>query len=211
MGFIFSKFRENKSTFEVLEQLDLQITSLSNFKACTEVKEKKVVGYLVTYSIVIYLVLAMVVYFKLFPAAVTRQEQLMLLQPLLGFPGLIWGIKKFLTWWYHRKVKKDDMKLEQLKEKKTKILEEVMEKETYKVAKLILDKFGQTQSGVSPATSLKVKGADRQAGGGGHGDAAHLRRYVWYVLCTLVYYDCMSQTRCHTTSWPQHLPASHHE
>jgi len=176
MGFILSKFRKKKSTLEVLEQLELEITSISKFKASTVVWQKKVVGYLVTYSIVVYLLLAMLVYFKLFPAAVNRQEQLLLLLPFLVFPGLIWGLRKFLTWWYHRKVRRDDLKLERLKEKKTKILDEVMEKETYRVAKQILDKFGQAHPGVR--TAVPPAGVVRQAAaaGGGHSDQAQLRR-----------------------------------
>ena len=126
--------------------------------------QKKVVGYLVTYSMVVYLLLVLLVYFKLFPASVTRQEQFLLLLPFLVFPGLIWGLRKFLTWWYRRKVSRDDMKLEQLKEKKTKILDEVMEKETYKVAKVILDKFS------------RVKADGSAEGGGGHANDAQLKR-----------------------------------
>ena len=175
MGFILSKFRKKKSTFEVLEQLDSEISSISKFKANTVVWQKKVVGYLVTYSIVIYLLLAMLVYFKLFPAAVSRQEQSLLLLPFLVFPGLIWGLRKLLTWWYHRKVKRDNLKLEQLKEKKTRILDEVKEKETYKVAKQILDKFGQNQPVVRPPLLAGV-GMQASGGVGGHVDAAQLRR-----------------------------------
>jgi len=168
MGFVFSKFGNKKSTLELLEQLELEITNISYFKASTELWQKKVVGYLVTYSMVVYLLLALLVYFKLFPAAVTRQEQFLLLLPFLVFPGLIWGLRKFLTWWYRRKVSRDDMKLEQLKEKKTKILDEVMEKETYKVAKVILDKFSHTKPGVKPATPLES--------GGRHTNDAQLKR-----------------------------------
>jgi len=165
MGFVFSKFGKKKSTLELLEQLELEITNIRYFKASTELWQKKVVGYLVTYSMVVYLLLALLVYFKLFPAAVTRQEQFLLLLPFLVFPGLIWGLRKFLTWWYRRKVKRDDMKLEQLKEKKTKILDEVMEKETYQVAKGILDKFSQ---GENPAAPVKA--------GRGHANDAQLKR-----------------------------------
>jgi len=70
------------------------------------------------------------------------------------------------------------MKLQQLKEKKTKILDEVMEKETYKVAKQILDKFGMNQpSVVRPSVPLGA-GLSRQqpAGGPGHVDTSQLRR-----------------------------------
>jgi len=178
MGFILSKFRKKKSTYEVLESLEAEITSISKFKASTVVWQKKVVGYLVTYSIVIYLLLAMLVYFKLFPAARDKKEQLLLLLPFLVFPGLIWALRRLLTWWYHRKVRRDETKLQLLKEKKSKILDEVMEKETYKVAKQILDKFGQNQPAAAARPSLPLAGVPRQqpAGGAGQVDSQLRRR-----------------------------------
>lgn len=56
----------------------------------------------------------------------------------------IYVIKRFLTWYYSRKIRKNHLKLLKLKEEKKKILEKVEETETYKVAKQILDKFGDT-------------------------------------------------------------------
>ena len=158
MGSAFSRLRRPKTKFEVLEQIDSQITSLNNVKTSTVLRQKKVVRFLITYSCVLYLMLAILVYFKLFPVAVTRQEQLLLIIPFIVFPGLIWGIKRFLSWWYQRKVMRDNIKLELLKERKTKLLEEVMENETYKVAMQILEKFGKLQPGPSP----KVEG-DRES------------------------------------------------
>ena len=48
----------------------------------------------------------------------------------------------------HRKIINNEKKLELLKQRKLKILDEVMEKETYKVAKEILDRFGDKSQGV---------------------------------------------------------------
>ena len=98
-----------------------------------------------TYSIVIYLLLAIFAYFKLFPAVRDNKERLFLILPFLIFPFLIWGLRRLLTWWYHRKIIRDEKKLQLLKERKVKILDEVMEKETYKVAKQILDKFAPSR------------------------------------------------------------------
>ena len=54
-------------------------------------------------------------------------------------------IKRFLTWWYHRKIKNNEVALDKLKKQKTKILDEIMETETYKVAKELLDEFASDQ------------------------------------------------------------------
>ena len=85
------------------------------------------------------------------------------------------------------------MKLQQLKEKKTKILDEVMEKETYKVAKQILDKFGSNQpSVVRPSVPLGA-GLNRQqpTGRAGHVDTSQIRRYG-YTLLNLQFYQTLS-------------------
>ena len=62
---------------------------------------------------------------------------------LFSFSFLL--IKRILTWWYHRKIRKNEVQLEDLKKKKAKILDEVMETETYKVAKEILEKYAPEQ------------------------------------------------------------------
>jgi len=56
-------------------------------------------------------------------------------------------IKNSLTWWYHRKIKRNEVKAEKLKKDKVSLLEKVMETETYKVAKEILDKYGSEMPG----------------------------------------------------------------
>jgi len=141
MGWVLSKLWRKKSTLEELEALESKLENLSKSKTDTVAWQKKVLGYLVTYSIVFYLIAAVIVYFKFFPEARTRNEQLFLLLPFLVTPMIIFLLRKVLTWWYHRKVGKGDQQLAKLRERKVKILDEVMEKETYKVAKQILDKY----------------------------------------------------------------------
>lgn len=62
-------------------------------------------------------------------------------------------MKRILTWYYNRKLRKNEQKLVKLKEEKSKILDEIMEKETYKVAKKILEKFGN-ESKKNPSLEL---------------------------------------------------------
>jgi len=145
MGWILSKFRRKKSTLEELEKIETELNSLGKLKTETLVWQKKVLGHLVTYSILAYLIAALVVYFRLLPSARDRKDQLVLFLPFLVTPLLIYILRRCLTWWYHRKVAKGDGKLATLREKKAKILDEVMEKETYKVAKQILDKFAPSR------------------------------------------------------------------
>jgi len=161
---------------EVLTKLESDIRSIVEFKASTAQTQKKVVGHLVTYSIVIYLLVAIFAYFKLFPAARTTKDQLLLLLPFLVAPLLIWGLRRLLTWWYHRKIIKNEKKLELLKKEKVKILDEVMEKETYKVAKEILDKFGDKSHLQGPKTLPGMSAVFKPSPGGQGGDSQLRRR-----------------------------------
>ncbi|KAL2087877.1 hypothetical protein ACEWY4_016705 [Coilia grayii] len=61
--------------------------------------------------------------------------------PLLAFPMLVWFVRKLLIFLFSKRTERNNDKLEELKIEKKKILEEVMEKETYKNAKLILERF----------------------------------------------------------------------
>lgn len=54
-------------------------------------------------------------------------------------------LKKFITWYYKREIVHGKDKLADLKAKKKKILDDVMNKETYKVAKDILEKYAPEQ------------------------------------------------------------------
>ncbi len=53
--------------------------------------------------------------------------------------------RKFLSWYYRRKLSKNETALKTLKADKKKMLDDVMEKETYKIAKEILEKYAPDQ------------------------------------------------------------------
>ncbi|KAK9969827.1 hypothetical protein ABG768_027972 [Culter alburnus] len=61
--------------------------------------------------------------------------------PFLIFPLLVWLLRKLLIVLYNKRTERNNEKLEELKAEKKKILEQVMETETYKNAKLILERF----------------------------------------------------------------------
>lgn len=67
--------------------------------------------------------------------------RLILSLPFVFFPLLVWLLRKFLVFIFSRRTEKNNEKLEDLKGQKRKILEEVMETETYKNAKMILERF----------------------------------------------------------------------
>uniref|UniRef100_A0A669CA48 Endoplasmic reticulum junction formation protein lunapark n=1 Tax=Oreochromis niloticus TaxID=8128 RepID=A0A669CA48_ORENI len=97
------------------------------------------VGRLLLYSSLLYLITCVVVYFWYLPEQL--MGRLILSLPFLIVPLLVWLLRKLLIKIFSRRTEKNNEKLEDLKAQKRKILEEVMETETYKNAKMILERF----------------------------------------------------------------------
>ncbi|KAF7283953.1 hypothetical protein GWI33_022778 [Rhynchophorus ferrugineus] len=155
MGIIIAKFRKKISTYDILTKLEDEIISIEEFQKRTQQTQRKIVFRFIFLAIVIYAALAFLLY--LYFSQISQNQKLLWSIPLVAFPLMIWLIKKFLTWYYNRKLIKNEKKLVTLKEKKKKILENVMETETYKVAKQILDKFGNEQKKPIIATPFAQK------------------------------------------------------
>ncbi|CAH1970780.1 unnamed protein product [Acanthoscelides obtectus] len=140
MGIILGRFRSKKTTYELLEKLDNQITSIQEFGRTTELTRKRTIGRFIIFAIALYLLSALIFY--LYYDKIDQNQKLLYAAPLGIMPFVIFFIKKILTWYYSRKLRKNEKKLIKLRDEKKKILDNVMETETYKVAKKILDKFG---------------------------------------------------------------------
>ncbi|NWR49576.1 LNP protein, partial [Regulus satrapa] len=134
------------STVEVLEKIDKEIQTLEEFREKNQRLQKLWVGRLLLYSSLLYLITCIIVYLWCLPDEWTARLTMTL--PFFAFPliavHLLWSIPGLNIVFFH--VSYDA--LEDLKSQKKKILEEVMEKETYKTAKLILERF-------DPASSAK--------------------------------------------------------
>ncbi|XP_078661126.1 endoplasmic reticulum junction formation protein lunapark-A-like isoform X5 [Branchiostoma floridae x Branchiostoma belcheri] len=148
MGAVLTRFKKKQTTVEVLEGLDKEIQSLEQFKRHNEELQRRYVGGLLIYSIVLYIAAAVMFYFLFFPEG--WQERVIRSLPLLMFPLLIWTVKKLLHWYFVRRITKKESQLEDLREKKKNILEDVMEHETYKAAKEILERFGPSKEEPTP-------------------------------------------------------------
>ncbi|XP_020609320.1 protein lunapark-A-like [Orbicella faveolata] len=139
MGILFSRWRKKESLGEVLELLEKDIEALKSSQQRTEKLRKKFIGSLILYSILLYIVAALICYFYDFPkswkAKVVRSI------PLLVFPFVVYLLKRVLHYVFVSRMSKNARRLEELKERKREVLEEVMEKETYKAAKDLLDKY----------------------------------------------------------------------
>ncbi|XP_073847509.1 zinc-ribbon metal-binding protein lunapark [Musca autumnalis] len=144
MGIILAKFRKEKSTQEVLEQLQEKIDELEDFTYNTQEKKKRIVGNFLAISIGIYIIAFAAFYFIYFPP--TWRDRIIYSIPLLLFPIIIILLRHLFTWYYQRKLNKNSKQLTALRAEKKKILEKVMDKETYKVAVNLLARFADKPS-----------------------------------------------------------------
>nr|XP_056717169.1 endoplasmic reticulum junction formation protein lunapark [Euleptes europaea] len=139
MGGILSRWRAKPSTIDVLEKIDKDIQALEEFREKNQRQQKLWVGRLLLYSSILYLITCLVIYFCYLPDDWTARFIMTL--PLFAFPVIVWTIRTLLIFFFSKRTERNNEALEDLKSQKKKILEEVMEKETYKAAKLILERF----------------------------------------------------------------------
>ncbi|XP_072539712.1 endoplasmic reticulum junction formation protein lunapark-B isoform X2 [Salminus brasiliensis] len=139
MGAIVSRWRAKPSTVELLEDLDKEIKDLEEFRAKNQRLQKLWVGRLLFYSATLYLLTCVGVYYLYLPEQ--WSARIITALPLIAFPALVWFVRRLLIFLFSKRTERNNEKLEDLKLEKRKILEEVMETETYKNAKLILERF----------------------------------------------------------------------
>ncbi|XP_030065982.1 LOW QUALITY PROTEIN: endoplasmic reticulum junction formation protein lunapark [Microcaecilia unicolor] len=139
MGGLVSRWRAKPSTVEVLEDIDKKIQVLEEFREKNQRLRKLWVGRLLLYSSIFYLLTCLIVYLWYFPEDWTAR--IIMTLPFFAFPVIIWFARTLLILWFSKRMERNNDALEELKTEKKKILEEVMEKETYKTAKLILERF----------------------------------------------------------------------
>uniref|UniRef100_A0A8C5JF86 Endoplasmic reticulum junction formation protein lunapark n=1 Tax=Junco hyemalis TaxID=40217 RepID=A0A8C5JF86_JUNHY len=145
MGGLISRWRQAKpSTVEVLEKIDKEIQTLEEFREKNQRLQKLWVGRLLLYSSLLYLFTCLIVYLWCLPDEWTARLTMTL--PFFAFPLIIWCIRTLLIFFFSKRTERNNDALEDLKSQKKKILEEVMEKETYKNAKLILERFDPESS-----------------------------------------------------------------
>ncbi|KAL7383512.1 hypothetical protein ABVT39_012137 [Epinephelus coioides] len=139
MGGLMSRWKTKQTTVEQLETLDKEIKELEEFRAKNQRLQKLWVGRLLLYSSVLYLLTCLVVYCLYLPEQ--WLDRIAMALPFFIYPVLVWFIRKLLIFLFSKRTERNSDKLEELKAAKKKILEEVMETETYKNAKLILERF----------------------------------------------------------------------
>ncbi|XP_057709439.1 endoplasmic reticulum junction formation protein lunapark-A [Corythoichthys intestinalis] len=154
MGAVISRWRAKPSTVEILEGIDKDIQLYEEHGEKYQRQLKIWLGRLLLYSALLYLITCVVVYCWYLPEQLIGRFILAL--PFVIFPLLVWLLRKLLIIIFLRRTEKNNDKLDNLKKQKKKILEEVMETETYKNAKMILERFDPESKGrMLESTPLK--------------------------------------------------------
>lgn len=144
MGGILKRWKREESAEEVLGSLEKQLQRLELTQQKNEQRYQRLIGFLMFYSIIFYITVAIICYFYYFP----KQWKDMIIRsiPLLIFPLLIVAVRKILHYYFSSQKRKSAQKCEELRTKRQKVIEDVKEKETYKKAKEILEKFDPDSS-----------------------------------------------------------------
>ncbi|XP_063898098.1 endoplasmic reticulum junction formation protein lunapark-B isoform X1 [Helicoverpa armigera] len=142
MGLIISRFRRKKTTIEILDRLETDIKGIERDGQYKEQTHKRVIGYIMAYSVGLYVLFAILYYYMYVGRSQHWMYSLLYASPLLVLPILVIFLRSGISWYYNWTINKNRLKLSKMRAEKKKILEEVMNTETYKVAKEILDKYG---------------------------------------------------------------------
>ncbi|XP_077563152.1 zinc-ribbon metal-binding protein lunapark isoform X2 [Haemaphysalis longicornis] len=139
MGILWSRFKHKPGTKELLDDIEKKVKNINEYKQSTERQQKRLVGALIFYSCLFYILCMVITYVWYFPK--TLQGQILCTVPLVLFPVLIVLAKKLLQWYFRRKIERKNEELADLIKQKRSVLDNVMETETYKIAKEILEKY----------------------------------------------------------------------
>ncbi|XP_050429856.1 endoplasmic reticulum junction formation protein lunapark-A isoform X2 [Adelges cooleyi] len=140
MGNILTRFKGKKNTKQVLDALESQIMNIERMTS----KSAPINYYkIIFHSALLYGLITILYYFGIFSYKILENNYLM--AALAAYPILALYYYKFDVWYYNRKIDRYKKKLTELQSEKKKILDEVMENETFKVAKEILEKYAPHQ------------------------------------------------------------------
>lgn len=155
MGILLSRFRRKPSTKEILEDIDKELKSIDEFQQDTIERQKRVARQLLVIFILVY-VIAIASFFFI---TSIQKFKLYYFTGLVTFALITWSSHRGVKWYFNRRMVRKSEKSVELRKKKKKILEHVMDTETYKIAKEILDRFGDKPQN----TPFEVKPAQTPA------------------------------------------------
>ncbi|XP_032525346.2 endoplasmic reticulum junction formation protein lunapark-B [Danaus plexippus] len=176
MGLIISRFWIKKTKVEVLDTLDTKIKKLEQDSRNKELAHQRLVGQMMASSIGLYVIIAIVYYYKYVGSSQHWLDSLLYASPLLLLPMLVIFLRASLSRYFDWTITRNRSKLIRLRDEKKKILESVMTTETYKVAKEILDKYGTPEEQSKSLVSQKMLSISNKASSATPATPVHMRQ-----------------------------------
>lgn len=128
-----------KSIVDQLEDIDDEILELESDRSNSIDSEKQFVFRLILYSFIFFGLSFITVYYYYWPSTVAGKVVICVIFAV--YPFCVYFLKYIFRIMFTRRVNKTDEKLKRLRADKQKLLEEVMEKETFNKAQQILKRF----------------------------------------------------------------------
>jgi len=142
MGVLLSRFRSKLSTKDVLEDIVKKLKSIDEFQQDTIESQKRIKRRLLYVTVFVYIIALLA--FLLVSAI--QKCKIYFFLGLVSFAVCSWVFHRSVQGYYNWRMVSNSAKSVKLRKKKKEILEDVMNTETYKVAKEILDIFGDKPS-----------------------------------------------------------------
>lgn len=146
MGAWFS--RKEESSLEALESLAKQINELEHRRREVELRQRRQLAGCVSYGLILYALAVCGAYFHVQPES--YGDWALLALPIIALPSLLLLLRTALQAFYRRQLAANDEGLEEARQRRRRILDEVKEKETYKVAAEILAKYDPSPANPPP-------------------------------------------------------------
>ncbi|KAG4071697.1 hypothetical protein HA402_011851 [Bradysia odoriphaga] len=146
MGVVLAKFRKQKTTYQILEKLEEDIKEAEALTISTKEKQRRFIVNLYLVSIGLLVIGCLLYYFYFLPP--TWSKRIVYTIPLLAASVLVICLGRLGSWFFQKRLNKNSTNLTKLREEKKKIIEKVMDTETYKVAIELLNRFGDKTNGL---------------------------------------------------------------
>ncbi|XP_037035624.1 endoplasmic reticulum junction formation protein lunapark-B isoform X2 [Bradysia coprophila] len=140
MGVVLAKFRKQKTTYQILEKLEEDIKEAEALTISTKEKQRRFIVNLYLVSIGLLVIGCLLYYFYFLPP--TWSKRIVYTIPLLAASVFVICLGRLGSWFFQKRLNKNSTNLTKLREEKKKIIEKVMDTETYKVAIELLNRFG---------------------------------------------------------------------
>ncbi|CAF4037675.1 unnamed protein product, partial [Rotaria magnacalcarata] len=139
--FKFRIFKFRTTLTDELEDLHSELTNLQQSLTQTRLRQRQWTKLFAIYAILAYLITNAIYYTLFFPQDVVVQAYAIVTS--IAIAVLLYGIHWVIRWYFRTIIQMKEEKLGLFNDRKQELFEEVKNKETYAIAKNLLEKYGE--------------------------------------------------------------------